>query len=86
MSSYKKSEIISSNYYYVSYRGFIGVGESVDHHYLRKVENIKGVLRSCKSKKDRRQHTMAKQKRSQGQRTIYKLLHIKLKVEQHETH
>jgi hypothetical protein len=39
-------------------------------------EDTKGVIRICKSK-----NTMAKRKRTNGQTTIYKTLHIKLKIE-----
>jgi 3-methyladenine DNA glycosylase Mpg len=42
----------------------------------------KGVIRICKSKKDR-QHNGQKKK---GQTTIYKALHIKLKIKYHEPH
>jgi len=46
-------------------------------------EDIKGVIRIRKSKKD---NTMAKRKMAKGQTTIYKTLHIKLKIELHEPH
>ena len=44
-------------------------------------EDTKGVIRICKSKD--RQHNGQKKK---GQTTIYKTLHKKLKIEQHESH
>ena len=50
--------------------------------YLRKFEDTKEVIRSRKSKKDRQD----KRKRIKGQTTIYKALHRKLKIEQHEPH
>jgi len=42
-------------------------------------EDTKGVIRIRKSKQDR-QHN-GKKKRTKGQTTIYKTLHIKLKIE-----
>ena len=44
-------------------------------------EDTKVVIRICKSKD--RQHKGQKKK---GQTTIYKTLHKKLKIEQHESH
>jgi len=38
------------------------------------------------AKRKRTDKTMAKRKRTKGQSTIYKTLHIKLKIEQHEPH
>jgi len=49
---------------------------------MRKVEDTKGVIRSRKSKKDW-QYNDQKKKR---QTIIYKTLHRKLKIEQHEPH
>jgi len=46
-----------------------------------KFEDTKGVFRSRNSKD--RQHNGKKKK---GQTTIYKTLHSKLKIEQHEPH
>ena len=47
---------------------------------LEKFEETKGVIRSCRSKKDR-QHNGQQTK---GSTMIYKTLHIKLKIERHE--
>ena len=47
-------------------------------------KDTKGVDRNRKSKKDK-QHS-GKRKSRKGQTTIYKTLHIKLKIEQHEPH
>ena len=44
-------------------------------------EDTKGIIKIRKSKD--RQHNAQKKKR---QTTIYKILHIKLKIEQHEHH
>ena len=44
----------------------------------------KGVIRSVSHR--RTDNTMAKRKRTKEQTTIYKTLHRKLKIEQHETH
>ena len=49
-----------------------------------KIEDTKVVIRSCKTKKDR-QHN-GQRKRTKEQTTIYKTLHRKLKIEQHEPH
>ena len=46
-------------------------------------EDTKGEIRKRISKKYK---TMAKRKRTKGQRTIYKTLHRKQKMEQHEPH
>jgi len=43
-------------------------------------EDTKGVIRIRISKKNR-QHKSTKRKRTKGQTTIYKTLHIKLKIE-----
>ena len=50
-----------------------------------KFEDTKGVIRSRKSQK---KHTTqwSKEKSTKGQTTIYKTLHRKLKIEQHELH
>jgi hypothetical protein len=48
----------------------------------KKFEDTKGVIRSCKSKKDR-QHNGQK-KKDKRKSTIYKTLYRKLKIEQHE--
>jgi len=45
------------------------------------LEDTKGVIRIRISKK---YNTMAKRKRTKGQTTIYKTLHRKLTMEQHE--
>jgi hypothetical protein len=45
------------------------------------LEDTKGVIRIRLSKK---YNTMAKRKRTKGQTTIYKTVHRKLKMEQHE--
>jgi hypothetical protein len=47
-------------------------------------EDTKGVIRIRKSKKDR-QHNGQK-KKYKRQTTVYKTLHIKLKIEKHEPH
>jgi hypothetical protein len=44
---------------------------------MRKVEDTKGVIRIRRSKKD-------KSKKTKGQTIIYKTLHRKLKIDQHE--
>ena len=46
-------------------------------------EDTKGEIRNRISKK---YNTMAKRKSTKGQRTIYKTLHRKQKMEQHEHH
>ena len=46
-------------------------------------EDTTGVIRSRKWKKEKN-NTMVKRKRTKGQTTIYKTLHRKLKVEQHD--
>ena len=46
-------------------------------------EDTKGVIRSRKWKKEKN-NTMVKRKRTKGQATIYKTLHITLKAEQHD--
>jgi hypothetical protein len=43
---------------------------------------IKVVIRILKSKKNRQQN--GHEKKDKGQTTIYKTLHIKLKIEQHD--
>jgi Holliday junction resolvase-like predicted endonuclease len=48
-------------------------------------EDTKGVIRIRKSRKDRH-NTMAKRQKTTKQTTIYKTLHRKLKIEQHEPH
>jgi uncharacterized protein YaaQ len=46
-----------------------------------KVENIKGIIKSLSSKKDRRCHVRKKGKKQQKEQTmIYKTLHRKLKI------
>ena len=50
----------------------------------KKFEDTKGVIRNCKLKKDT-QHNVQK-KKDKGLTMIYKILHKKLKVEQHEPH
>jgi len=47
------------------------------------LEDLKGVFRSLKL---RTNNTIAKRKRRKRQTTIYKTLHRKLKIEQHEPH
>jgi hypothetical protein len=47
-------------------------------------EDVKGVIGSRKSKKDR-QHN-AQKKKDKTQTSIYKTLHRKLKIEQYELH
>jgi hypothetical protein len=47
--------------------------------YLRRVEDTKGVIRFLYPR--RTDKTMAKRKSTKGQTTIYKTLHIKLKIE-----
>ena len=44
-------------------------------------KNVKGVIRIRKSKN--RQHNRHNKKKTKGQTTIYKILHTKLKIEQH---
>jgi hypothetical protein len=46
-------------------------------------EDTKGVIWSHKSKNDR-QYSVEKKKSTKGHSTIYKILHRKLKIEQHE--
>ena len=48
---------------------------------FEEIEDTKEVFRSGKS-----ENTMAKRKRTTGQTMIYKTLHRKLKIEQHENH
>ena len=50
----------------------------------KKFEDTKGVIRNCKLKKDT-QYNVQK-KKDKGLTMIYKILHRKLKVEQHEPH
>jgi hypothetical protein len=52
------------------------------HTDLEELEDTKGVIRICKSKKNI-QHNDQKKK---GQTTIYKAVHRKLKIEQHESY
>ena len=47
-------------------------------YLYKEFEDTKGVIRT--------DNTMAKGKRTKGQSTIYKTLHIKLKIEQQEPH
>ena len=47
-------------------------------------EDTKGVIR--KHNRRRTYNTMGKRKRTKGQTTIYKTLHIKLKIEHHKPH
>jgi hypothetical protein len=47
-------------------------------------EDTKGVIRIRKSEKDRQNNDQ--KKRTKEQATIYKTLHRKPKIEQHETH
>jgi hypothetical protein len=49
---------------------------------VRKFEDNKGIVKS----RIRTDNTMANGKRTKGQKRIYKTLHRKLKIEQHETH
>jgi hypothetical protein len=51
---------------------------SVSHKVKEEFEDIKGVNRR------RRDNNMARRKRTKGQTTIYKILHRKLKISQHE--
>ena len=78
--------------------------ESVFYYILQeKFEDAKWVIRSRKSKKDRKhkgkvqqdkqrctkhytENTMAERKGTTGLTTMYKTLHRKLKIEQHEPH
>ena len=46
------------------------------------LENIKWVIRSCKSK----DNSIDKRKKPRGQTIIYNTLDRKLKIEQHESH
>ena len=50
-----------------------------------KFADTKRVVRGRKSKTDR-QHNGQKRKGTDGQTTIYKTLHRKLRIEQHESH
>jgi len=50
----------------------------------KKFEDTKGVIRNCKLKKDT-QYNVQK-KKDKGLTMLYKILHRKLKVEQHEPH
>jgi hypothetical protein len=50
-----------------------------------KFADTKRVVRGRKSKKDR-QHNVQKRKSTDGQTTIYKTLHRKLRIKQHESH
>jgi hypothetical protein len=50
----------------------------------KKFEDTKGVIRNCKLKKDTQYNVQKKQ--DKGLTMIYKILHRKLKVEQHEHH
>ena len=56
---------------------------------MKKSEDTKGAIGIRKSKKNR-QHMYngqkKKDKRTKGQTTIYKTLHRKLKIEQHDPH
>jgi hypothetical protein len=45
-------------------------------------EDTKGVIRVCKSK--RTDNKMTKRKRMKGQPMMYKILHRKLKIKQHD--
>jgi len=47
-----------------------------------KFEDTNGVIRSCKMKD--RQHNDQKKTKIKGQTMIYKILHRKIKIEQHE--
>jgi hypothetical protein len=50
-----------------------------------KFADTKRIVRDRKSKTDR-QHNGQKRKSTNGQTTIYKTLHRKLRIEQHESH
>ena len=47
-------------------------------------EDTEGVIRICKSKMEKQYNDQ--RKRTKDHTTIYKALHRKLKIEQHETH
>ena len=52
---------------------------------VRKFEDNKGIVKS-RIIRIRTDNTMANRKRTKGQKRIYKTLHRKLQIEQHETH
>jgi len=55
----------------------------IDESYNK---NYKKSLKISESAYRRTDNTMAKRKNTKGQTTIYKTLHIKLKIEKHELH
>jgi hypothetical protein len=56
--------------------------QSIHNTISRKVEDFKGVIRNCKT--DRQYN--GKNKKDERTNTIYKTLHRKLKIEEHEPH
>jgi hypothetical protein len=56
----------------------------VNNQFLRRFEDIKGVVRSHELKKDRQYH--GQKNRTKRQTMIYKILHRKLKIKQREHH
>ena len=65
-------------------------------NFIRKFEDIRGVIRTRKSKdiqfimakkkRSKGQYNGQKKKRTKGQAMIYKILHRKLKIKQHDSH
>jgi len=77
-----KPLLFSNDLYFVT---LISISLYKDKFWIReKFENAKGVIWSCKWKKDRQYN--CQNKRTKRQTMIYKSLHRKLRFEQHEPH